>query len=139
MVRDLVGNTLQGILEEESTHQLGYKKNDAANKIRCDMERNEIEVRDFVPGMSEIINPDGSSEGHDGGDSGIMRDFIEPVRHDGEKQGVTSADKSVQSHLMSLAAEKSRLENRVINIKDFIDELKGSHSLHGIPYLTQIL
>jgi hypothetical protein len=53
-----------------------------------------------------------------------MRDFVELIRHDGEKQGLTSADKSVQSHLMALAAEKSRLENRVINIQDYIEELK---------------
>jgi predicted dehydrogenase len=94
-------------------------------QIRCDMERNEIEVRDFVTGDREIIIPDGAAEGHGGGDLGIMRDFVDLVRHNGEKKGLTSADVSVQSHIMSLAAEKSRLDNKVINIQDYIKELKG--------------
>lgn len=93
-------------------------------QIRCDMEKNIIEVRSFVTGKKEEINLDVSAGGHGGGDLGIMRDFVELVRNEGKVEGVTSASVSVQSHIMSLAAERSRLENKIINVRDYIDEIK---------------
>ncbi|MBZ9685967.1 Gfo/Idh/MocA family oxidoreductase [Clostridium estertheticum] len=93
-------------------------------QIRCDMERNEIEVRSFVTKEKEDIHLDTASGGHGGGDLGIMRDFVELVRNQGEKKGLTSASESVQSHIMSIAAERSRLESKIINVQDYINELK---------------
>jgi predicted dehydrogenase len=90
-------------------------------QIRCDMEKNEIEVRDFYSGLKEVIHVNAGSEGHGGGDFGIMRDFVELVRSGGNKKGLTSASESVQSHIMSLAAELSRVEKRVINIEEYIN------------------
>lgn len=94
-------------------------------QIRCDMEKNEIEMTNFLTGTKEVIYLNANSDGHGGGDLGIMRDFVELVRHDGEKQGLTSASKSVQSHIMAFAAEKSRLENCVIDIMEYTNELKN--------------
>ncbi|MBL4934618.1 Gfo/Idh/MocA family oxidoreductase [Clostridium sp. YIM B02515] len=93
-------------------------------QIRCDLDKNVIEVRSFVTGKREDINLDVSADGHGGGDLGIMRDFVELVRNEGKVEGVTSASVSVQSHIMSLAAERSRLENKIINVQDYINELK---------------
>ncbi|MNU10903.1 hypothetical protein D3C72_2583430 [compost metagenome] len=42
----------------------------------------------------------------------------------GENAGLTSARISVQSHLMAFAAEKSRLEAKVIHLNDYYREVK---------------
>jgi predicted dehydrogenase len=93
-------------------------------QIRGDMEKNEIEVTSFITGKQEKILLNTSSEGHGGGDHGIMRDFIRLVQSDGKEVGLTGARVSVQSHLMAFAAEKSRVEGRIISILEYINELK---------------
>ncbi len=94
-------------------------------QIRADMEKNVIEVTDFVTRETETINLDAEIEGHGGGDTGIMRDFVRLVQSDGQVEGLTSAEISVKSHLIAFAAEKSRLESQVIIMADYINELKN--------------
>lgn len=98
-------------------------------QIRADMEKNEIEVTSFMTRMKETIHLDTDLAGHSGGDTGIMRDFVRLVRSDGKEKGLTEASVSLQSHLMAFAAEKSRLEGRVISISDYIHELKTNWNL----------
>ncbi|WP_321166619.1 MULTISPECIES: Gfo/Idh/MocA family oxidoreductase [unclassified Paenibacillus] len=93
-------------------------------QIRGDMEKNIIEVTSFVTRETEVINLDVDMEGHGGGDTGIMRDFVRLVQSEGKEKGLTGADVSVKSHLIAFAAEKSRLESKVIRMKDYISELK---------------
>ena len=50
--------------------------------------------------------------GHGGGDHGIMRDFLQILRHGGESR--TNANISLQSHLICFAAERSRKEHIVV-------------------------
>lgn len=88
-------------------------------EIRGSMEKREIEVLDFLTGNKNIIQVGKAKSGHGGGDSGIMGEFIENIRKGDISQGLTSAAVSVQSHLMAFAAEKSRLENKVVDIKEF--------------------
>lgn len=92
-------------------------------EIRGNDIKNEIEILDFITGAREVIHLEKSKYGHGGGDYGIMHDFVRLVRDDGATQGLTSANISAQSHLMAWAAEKSRLENRVYNINEYIKEL----------------
>lgn len=96
-------------------------------QIECFMEKNEIRVTNFLTGNKEIIYLKVGSDGHGGGDIRIMRDFVDLVRQEGNKQGITEAGKSVQSHIIAFAAEKSRIEHRVIDIKRYTDELIGGH------------
>ncbi|NOU88560.1 gfo/Idh/MocA family oxidoreductase [Paenibacillus sp. LMG 31460] len=95
-------------------------------QIRADMERNEIEITSFLTGEKELIHLESPQEGHGGGDEGIMEDFVRLVRQDGNAAGLTSAHVSVQSHLMAFAAEKSRLENCVIQMDEFYEILKNT-------------
>jgi len=88
-------------------------------EIRGSMEKREIEVLDFLTGNKNIIQVGKAKSGHGGGDSGIMGEFIQNIRKGDISQGLTSAAISVQSHLMAFAAEKSRLENKVVHIKEF--------------------
>lgn len=93
-------------------------------EIRGHMEKNEIEILDFYKGSKDSITLPESPYGHSGGDYGIIQDFRRLVLDDGAAKGLTSADKSVQSHIMAFAAEKSRLEKRVVKLDEYIADLK---------------
>jgi predicted dehydrogenase len=97
-------------------------------EIRATMEKDEIEVTDFVSGTRHIIelNHPGGMQGHGGGDFGVMREFLQLVRNDVRQTGLTSASISVQSHLMAFAAEKARLEKKVINLQEYQQEIVAS-------------
>lgn len=90
-------------------------------EIVGDMRANTIQVRPFV-GEETLIDVTKLTEdfsGHAGGDARMMDDFLRLVA--GEEPGsgaLTSISRSVESHLVALAAEQSRLENkRVISMK----------------------
>jgi predicted dehydrogenase len=104
---------------EESNRTL--KLMGTTGEIRGHMEKNEIEIIRFGSGRRDVIKlgDPGGHAGHGGGDYALMRDFLRVVRSDGQSEGLTSASKSVQSHLMAFAAERSRLEKRVIHLKEF--------------------
>ncbi|SCY43998.1 Gfo/Idh/MocA family protein [Alkaliphilus peptidifermentans] len=91
-------------------------------EIRADDSRNEIEIQLFGSQEKKIILPTIVSGGHGGGDHRLMDDFVSLIK-DGSGSALTSADKSVESHLMSFAAEKSRLSGKSIALKDLNDEL----------------
>jgi predicted dehydrogenase len=56
--------------------------------------------------------------GHGGGDDGLMAAFLASVR-DGSGQAVTTARQALESHLMAFAAERARLEKRVVSRDEF--------------------
>lgn len=90
-------------------------------EIRATMETNEIEIRRFGSGRQEIIrlqDPEGHV-GHGGGDRRLIQDFVKVVRSGGERSSATSANTSIQSHLMAFAAERSRLEKRMVRLEEF--------------------
>ncbi|BBI34097.1 Gfo/Idh/MocA family protein [Cohnella abietis] len=80
-------------------------------EIRGYMEKDEIVLYQF--GKEAMNIPVAVGEGgHGGGDEGLMREFLKQVRNSSNNgaQGLTSAEASVQSHMMAFAAEQSRLE-----------------------------
>lgn len=90
-------------------------------EIRGSMERGEVELIRFGgegPVQVELPSFDGPA-GHGGGDQLLMRDFLRLVSQGGKEEGLTSAAKSVQSHLMALAAERSRLEGRIVRMEEY--------------------
>lgn len=80
--------------------------------------KNEIEIQLFGLDEKRILNPKKIVGGHGGGDTGIMEDFISLINKE-KDEALTSARKSVQSHMMAFAAEESRLENKIVMMKDF--------------------
>lgn len=58
---------------------------------------------------------------HSDGDSGLMESFVNSLLKSeaSENDSLTSARASLEAHLMGFAAEKSRLNNRVISMDDF--------------------
>ncbi|MEG0305889.1 MAG: gfo/Idh/MocA family oxidoreductase, partial [Oscillospiraceae bacterium] len=66
-----------------------------------------------------IANSTNEFAGHGGGDMRMMDYLCDLLANNGE-QGLTSVDASVESHIMALAAEKSRLEGgKSIDIAEF--------------------
>ncbi|MDF2815171.1 MAG: oxidoreductase [Paenibacillus sp.] len=79
-------------------------------EIRGYMEKNEIVLypygKEAIP--VALVVEEG---GHGGGDEGLVREFLKQVRNENNNggSGLTSAEASVQSHLMAFAAEQSRV------------------------------
>ncbi|WP_372663171.1 Gfo/Idh/MocA family protein [Cohnella sp.] len=90
-------------------------------EIRGAMEKNEVEWIRFGNHEPELIDTVGGA-GHGGGDLGLIRDFIKLVQAGGQGKGLTSAENSLQSHLMAFAAEEARLSNKTIHVPTLRDQ-----------------
>lgn len=94
-----------------------------------DMEANTIEYFDFETRETTVINPNEQNlsstivDGHGGGDAGIVDTFYKYTTEGYYGDDVSEIGISVDNHLIAFAAEKSRLEHRVIDIKDYRAEL----------------
>lgn len=60
------------------------------------------------------IDGEGIMSGHGGGDDGIVKTFLEVLDGNSDAEQISGIEISCKNHLISLAAEKSRLENRII-------------------------
>lgn len=85
-----------------------------------DMEKNEVSVKLFGTGEVQHIKFKSTSDGHGGGDSGLMKYYTRQLKDD-VVEGLTSAEVSLLSHVMAFAAEQSRLTGETIYLHDFID------------------
>ena len=84
-------------------------------QITADMGTKQIVLHRFGEEKVEIpVDMGSNASGHGGGDFGIMRDFVTVLREGGESR--TSANISLQSHLICFAAERSRNENVVVTL-----------------------
>lgn len=77
-------------------------------------------VTDFLTGQKSVWAQDISSlpgyEGHAGGDFGIVKDFVLAVANRDPKRLSSTIDLSVESHIMGFEAERSRIENKKIEL-----------------------
>ncbi len=87
--------------------------------LRANMEKNYIMVRRFGENEERMIRPKAAEGTHGGGDNMLMRDIISMVRNENWESARTSAELSVDSHIMAFAAEESRLHGMVVDIEDF--------------------
>lgn len=90
-------------------------------EIEGDMEKNALILRRFGRPQEVIdLNEEGGQfSGHGGGDFGLMSSFCKLIAAGGT-QGLTGVDASVESHVMALAAEASRLDGgRTITLAEF--------------------
>ena len=89
------------------------------------MEENMINYYSFKTKKNKIINPleemlDGSVVGgHGGGDEGIVEILYKYLTEDYNGDMLSEIGISVDNHLITFAAEQSRIENRVINVEEF--------------------
>jgi predicted dehydrogenase len=91
-------------------------------EIRANTLSRKITIKRYDEPNERSIQIGLSDSAHEGGDAGIVKGFIEEIKHQNLENGRTSIDKSIMSHLMALAAECSRKENKVVDLKDFENE-----------------
>ena len=72
-----------------------------------------------VDTSKEIVGPNTVTEGHGGGDYGLIASFIEAIQTGDETKLLSGPDESLESHLMVFAAEQSRLEQRLVKLSEF--------------------
>ena len=94
-------------------------------EIRGNTIDRKIIVKRYDEQEERIIQIGESDSLHEGGDAGLVKGFIEEVQANNIENGRTSVDKSIMSHLMSLAAEASRLSHRVIDMDLFEKETEA--------------
>jgi hypothetical protein len=73
-----------------------------------------VEIIDI---SNEVIN-NAKYGGHSGGDFAIMRDLVAYYNGDNESVSITKLSDSVNGHLCIYAAEKSRKENKIVQLSD---------------------
>lgn len=76
-----------------------------------------IEVHDHLTGRREELVIPPAESGHGGGDFGVVRAFLRGVR--GEEPVLTPAREALESHLLAFAAEASRLNGTVVDMREF--------------------
>ena len=94
-------------------------------EIYGDMEENMIDYYDFKTREHTIINPldkklsGDITGGHGGGDSGIVNTLYKYIVEDYNGDMLSEIGISAENHAATFAAEKSRIEHRVIDMADF--------------------
>ncbi|MFD0712639.1 Gfo/Idh/MocA family protein [Paenibacillus sp. GCM10027626] len=74
---------------------------------------------DDTPGQTyaeEMIQLNVSADMHGGGDLRLVADFVSALRGERPSLSSTSLEKSIYGHQIGFAAERSRMENRIVNI-----------------------
>ncbi|MFQ9509461.1 MAG: Gfo/Idh/MocA family protein [Lachnospiraceae bacterium] len=114
-----VSFTMTGFTETNSRYAkfMGTK-----GELIANLHTNIIEVMPFG-GEKQVIDVSKLADdfsGHAGGDNKMVEEFIDMIIEEKEPSAsMTTLERSVESHLIALAAEKSRVENgRVIDLND---------------------
>ncbi|MCD6519757.1 MAG: Gfo/Idh/MocA family oxidoreductase [Anaerolineae bacterium] len=92
--------------------------------LRASEATGEITIYDHLTGGEEVIVPGREAGGHGGGDTGVMNAFVAAVRGK-EREPLTSARASLESHLMAFAAEKARVEGTIIDMAAYRVEVEA--------------
>lgn len=99
-------------------HIMGTK-----GEIFGDMNNPEIRVKVF--GQPEyLVKVDVAEGGHGGGDEGVMKRFINALKYDWDT--TKDVEIAVTGHLMAFAAEEARIEGKVINYQEYVEEKYAS-------------
>ena len=75
------------------------------------------EVSDIA--INDAIASDSITSGHGGGDHGIMCSLYDVLCGDADAAGLSNISISVKNHKIVFAAERSRLEGRVVSLDEF--------------------
>lgn len=93
-------------------------------EIRGNMDHNSISVFNFLRAEETVIHFSNTQGGHGGGDSGIIRSFLREIRNGNTEGSLSSSTVSLRSHLITFAAEESRLnKGQSISIDDFYQQI----------------
>ncbi len=103
-------------------HIMGTK-----GEIKAAIANNEpIEIYDFETKKTEVIpqsGQDGIDGGHGGGDEGIINDLYDYLKGTYKGNSIPEIRESAINHLTVFAAEKSRAENIVVDVEEYIKSI----------------
>jgi len=84
----------------------------------------ELWFHDSLNGKKlRILKPKLSFEAHGGGDPRLTEGFVDSLQEDSEMAPLTDARAAIEGHFMSFAAEKSRVEKRVIKMEEYHSQI----------------
>ena len=79
-----------------------------------------IEVSDFLPNSSRSVDTNAADSsilgGHGGGDSGLMKCFVEAVATGSQDRVLSGVDESLETHFMVFAAEQARRQGSAVSL-----------------------
>ena len=78
----------------------------------------EITITTFATGNVQRISVARESGGHGGGDTRMVRDWLEALRSGDSAGLVSTAQESLRTHAMAFAAERSRRERRPVELAE---------------------
>jgi predicted dehydrogenase len=81
-------------------------------------------VNDFRKGRSKVHHPNNEGGGHGGGDTGLIRSFVDAVGAKEQALLGTDIDDVLKSHLTVFAAEASRKQGSVVNCAAFEEQAR---------------
>jgi predicted dehydrogenase len=82
-------------------------------------ERGELELRRAGEREVENVSVDTAHGGHGGGDRGLLDHFTDVAARDAPDDVLASGRSALESHLIGFAAERARLESRVVALSEF--------------------
>lgn len=94
--------------------------------IMADARKDSIEVFDHETGKAATVSESAGdvdiaiTGGHGGGDAGIINALYDYVMDKKAANEVSEIGVSCKNHMLAFAAEKSRLEGKVVNIKEYM-------------------
>lgn len=100
-------------------------------EINGNMHTNTIEYFDFKTRKTttydlksdEFTSTYDKTAGHGGGDLGIVKSFYDYLNDRADVDDLSEIGVSVENHLLAFAAEKSRTEGKIIDMKEYKEEL----------------
>ncbi len=87
-------------------------------EVRASMDQNSVDVFDMATGQRDSIFIPPSCRKYGGGDYGIMDYFVNAIIKS-ERGGRTSMGNSIESHIIAFAAEESRANNTIVDLREF--------------------
>ena len=75
-----------------------------------------------------IQDYEGQHGGHMGGDEGLINQFYTEMKHVPSGNMRSGIEQSIESHFMAFAADRARLEGRVVELKELYDETASASS-----------
>ena len=100
-------------------------------EINAEMKDDHITFFDFATretteiSITDAVLDEHISGGHGGGDRGIIRSFCQFLAGTYEGNSITDISTSIENHLVTFAAEKSRVEGSVVNVEDYINCIRN--------------